>query len=74
MATTPWLCMGGPELRRAVWPHFAMCQHCRRFRRQLQALGRAARRAASTFEQERPPDWEERVAQVAGRGNQRGKV
>lgn len=67
--------LAGERLSRrlAVWLHLAMCQHCRRFRRQLEALAGAARRAGSTFEREPPRDWEDHLTQVVGRGTQRGQ-
>ncbi len=55
--------------RLAVWLHLAMCRPCWRFRRQLEALGRAARRSAGRFTQELPRDWEARLTQIVIEGN-----
>ena len=43
--------------------HLAMCRHCRAFRRQIEALARAAREAAVAFERELPRDFESRIVQ-----------
>ena len=46
--------------------HLAMCRHCRAFRRQIEALARAAREAAVAFERELPQDFESRIVQRLG--------
>ena len=61
--------LGGQPLRRrvGVWLHLMMCQHCRRFRRQLQTLDRAFRAIVVGFEREKPADLERRVVQRLSR-------
>ena len=54
-ASAPW------PRRLAGWLHLAMCRHCRSFRRQLAALGLAARRASHDVEQECPSSLERDV-------------
>ena len=41
--------------------HLAMCRHCRAFRRQIEALVRAAQAAGLAFEREPASDFEERI-------------
>lgn len=41
--------------------HLAMCRHCRAFRRQIEAIARAARAAGFGFEREPAADFEARV-------------
>ena len=43
--------------------HLAMCRHCRAFRRQIEAIARAARAAGLAFEREVPRDFESRIVQ-----------
>jgi predicted anti-sigma-YlaC factor YlaD len=51
----------------AVWMHLAMCRHCRAFRRQLKAIGLAARRIADAFEREPSPDFERTIVKRLSR-------
>ena len=55
-----------PPRRMAVWLHLMMCRHCRRFRRQLLRLGRAARLNADDFEREPTPEFEDRILDRLG--------
>jgi len=51
-----------PAARRlAVRLHLMMCRHCRAFRRQLRAIGRAARLIAGDFEREPTSAFERRI-------------
>jgi anti-sigma factor ChrR (cupin superfamily) len=51
-----------PVVRRlAVRMHLVMCRHCRAFRRQVEAIGRATRAAGLAFERELPEDFESRI-------------
>jgi predicted anti-sigma-YlaC factor YlaD len=43
--------------------HLAMCRHCRAFRRQIEAIARAARAAGLAFERELPQDFESKIVQ-----------
>jgi len=43
--------------------HLAMCRHCRAFRRQLEAIGRAARALRASFDEELPSAFEAAVVQ-----------
>ena len=43
--------------------HLAMCRHCRAFRRQIEAIARAARAAGLAFEHELPQDFESKIVQ-----------
>lgn len=43
--------------------HLAMCRHCRAFRRQIEAIARAARAAGLAFERELPQDFESKIFQ-----------
>ena len=43
--------------------HLAVCRHCRAFRRQLEAIARAARAAGLAFERELPEDFESKIVQ-----------
>ena len=53
-----------PLVRRlGVRMHLAMCRHCRAFRRQIEAIARAARAAGVMFERECPQDFETRIVQ-----------
>jgi len=48
-----------PLMRRmGVFLHLAMCRYCRAFRRQLAAMGRAARTLNATYHAEPPSDFE----------------
>ena len=47
--------------RLGVWMHLSMCQHCRRFWRQLRALDRAVRSIVVGFEREMPSSLEQRI-------------
>jgi predicted anti-sigma-YlaC factor YlaD len=47
--------------RLAVRLHLAMCQHCRAFRRQVEAIARAARAAAAVLEAEPARDFESKI-------------
>ena len=47
--------------RLSVRMHLAICRHCRAFRRQLEALGQAAREAGRTFEGEPSQDFESKI-------------
>jgi predicted anti-sigma-YlaC factor YlaD len=49
--------------RLGVGFHLAMCRHCRAFRRQLEAIGRAARALSATFEAEPPTAFEADMVQ-----------
>ena len=52
-----------PLVRRlGVRVHLAMCRHCRAFRRQVEAVARAARAAGLAFERELPQDFESKIA------------
>jgi predicted anti-sigma-YlaC factor YlaD len=46
------------SVRLAVRLHLSMCRHCRAFKRQLEALGKAARALAASREAELPKDFE----------------
>ena len=53
-----------PLVRRlGVRMHLAMCRHCRAFRRQIEAIARAARAAGLMFERECPEDFETRMVE-----------
>lgn len=53
-----------PVVRKlGVRMHLAMCRHCRAFRRQIEAIARAARAASLMFEREVPQDFESRIVQ-----------
>ena len=53
-----------PVVRKlGVRMHLAMCRHCRAFRRQIEAIARAARAAGFAFEREAPNDFESRIVQ-----------
>ena len=47
--------------RMAVWLHLTMCRHCRAFRRQMDVIGRLARRIAGEYEREPPSAFEVRL-------------
>jgi len=46
--------------------HLAMCRHCRAFKRQIEAIGRAARDASLGFEREPASDFETRILSRLG--------
>jgi predicted anti-sigma-YlaC factor YlaD len=53
---------GAPLVRRlAVRVHLAMCRHCRAFRRQVEAVARAASAAAAALKAEPPQDFESTI-------------
>lgn len=53
---------GAPLARRlAVHVHLAMCRHCRAFRRQVQAVARAAGVAAAALNAEPSRDFESTI-------------
>ncbi|MGE3841260.1 MAG: hypothetical protein AB7I50_06705 [Vicinamibacterales bacterium] len=53
-----------PLLERVgVWLHLAMCRNCRAFSRQLSAMARAARGAASTTEAEPRESFEREIVE-----------
>ena len=56
LATAPW------TERLAVRVHLAMCRHCRAFRRQVEAMARAASVAAATRHAEPGTDFEATLA------------
>jgi hypothetical protein len=54
-----------PEKRTHRWAvavHLAICPDCRAFRRQVRAIGAAARDAATRFDAELPADFPARIA------------
>lgn len=53
--------------RLGVWMHLSMCQHCRRFWRQLRLLDRSVRAIVLGFEREVPADLERRLVQRLSR-------
>lgn len=53
--SAPW------SRRISGWVHLSMCRHCRSFRRQLEALGWAARQASADHEQECSPSLEQDI-------------
>ena len=52
------------RVRVAVRLHLAMCRSCRAFKRQLDALGAAARRIGRHYEHEPAGDFEARVVRA----------
>ena len=50
------------RVRLAVWLHLAMCRSCRAFKRQLDALGAAARAVEGRHDREPAEDFEARIA------------
>jgi hypothetical protein len=66
---SPLVSTGGlaeaPFARRAgVWMHLAMCRHCRAFRRQIQAIARAARALGRDFETEPGSRFESKIVET----------
>jgi hypothetical protein len=55
--------LGDASIRRrlGVWLHLSMCQHCRRFRRQVRLLDLRVRRIVVGFERDAPADLADRV-------------
>jgi hypothetical protein len=53
--------------RLGIWLHLSMCQHCRRFWRQLRVLDRAVRAIVVGFEREMPSGLEQRIAERLSR-------
>jgi anti-sigma factor ChrR (cupin superfamily) len=49
--------------RLGVGLHLALCRHCRAFRRQLEAIGRAARALSASFDEELPSAFAAAVVQ-----------
>jgi hypothetical protein len=47
--------------RMGVWFHLMMCQHCRRFWRQVRVLDKAVRSMADGLKGEKPADLERRT-------------
>jgi predicted anti-sigma-YlaC factor YlaD len=52
--------------RLAAWLHLAMCRHCRAFRRQLNAVARAAHLVSRASEREPPSDFERKIVDRLG--------
>ena len=50
-------------VRLGVRLHLLMCRHCRAFKRQIEALGRAAHRASAAFDEEPSQEFEAHVTQ-----------
>ena len=44
--------------------HLAMCRHCRAFKRQIELIGRTARRLSSSFEDEPTKDFETKISEL----------
>lgn len=57
----PW------RARLAVRLHLSMCRHCRAFKRQLEALARAARALSASRETELPQDFEATLSERLSR-------
>lgn len=53
--------------RLGIWMHLSMCQHCRRFWRQLRILDRALRSIVVRYEREMPPGIERRIVKRISR-------
>ncbi len=53
--------------RLAVRLHLSMCRHCRAFKRQLEALARAARAVSASRETELPQDFEATLSERLSR-------
>jgi len=49
--------------RMGIWMHLSMCQHCRRFWRQLRVLDRAVRSIVIGFERDMPAGLERRIVE-----------
>jgi predicted anti-sigma-YlaC factor YlaD len=55
------------RVRLAVRLHLSMCRHCRAFKRQLEALARAARTLSTSLETELPKDFEATLSERLSR-------
>jgi predicted anti-sigma-YlaC factor YlaD len=55
------------SVRVAVCRHLSMCRQCRAFKRQLEALAKAARTVAASREAELPKDFEATLSESLNR-------
>lgn len=73
--------LAGDELEKAIWArrlavriHLCMCQHCRRYAAQLQAIGRAARSLWGVRPADEDPEALKRLEEAILKGVSRGST